>query len=82
MVGVSEKCVRTTLKNFRETGSAKEKARSGRQQVTTDREKSYISRTFLKEGRISLRKGTTMCNSSLNKRISYSTTRRVLREKV
>ncbi len=25
MVGVSEKCVRTTLKNFRETGSAKEK---------------------------------------------------------
>ncbi len=38
MVGVSEKCVRTTLNNFRET-------RSGRPQVTTDCEKSYISRT-------------------------------------
>ncbi len=60
--------------HFRETGSTKEKTRPERPQVTTDREKSYISMTFLKEGRQSLRKGTTLCNTSLNKRIRYSTT--------
>ena len=81
MVGVSEKCVRTTIKNFRETGSAKERARSGRPEVTSDREKSFISRTFLRDPKLSLRKGTTFCRTSLARGISYSTTRRVLKKK-
>ncbi len=33
MVGVSEKCVRTTLANFEETNSAKEKAKPGRPHI-------------------------------------------------
>ena len=81
MFRVLQKCVRTTLKNFRETGSIKERSRSGRPQVTSDREKSLISRTFLKESKLSLRRGTAICRTGLTRGISYSTTRRVLKKK-
>ena len=77
----SIKCVWTTLKNFKETGSVKDKPRSGRPQSTTDREKSFIGRTFIKESSLSLRKGTAEINERRTKKISYSTIRRVLKKK-
>lgn len=81
LVGVSEKCVRTTLRNYKESGSVKDKKRVGRPEKVSEREKSFISRNFIKEKRQTLRKGTAELNSALNKSISYSTVRRVLMSK-
>ena len=81
LVWESEKCVRTTLSNFKSSGSVKDKRRTGRPEVTTDREKSFISRNVVRVGKMSLRKSATEFRSSLNKRISYSTIRRVLNSK-
>ena len=40
-----------------------------------------ISRTFTKETKLSLRRGTVICRTGLTRGISYSTTRRVLKKK-
>jgi len=44
MVGVSEKCVRTTLANFEQTNSAKEKVKPGRPRKYSERAENYIFR--------------------------------------
>ena len=81
LVGVSEKCVSTTLKNFDISGSVKDKRRPGRPEKITYREKSLISRYFLRQGTKSLRRGDTECYTALKRRRIYSTVRRVLRSK-
>ena len=44
IVRVSEKCVRTTIKNFEASGAALEATRSGRPRKLTDRQERYIFR--------------------------------------
>ena len=78
LLGVSEKCVRTTLRNFERSGSVKDSPRSGRPQVTTERQKRRISLLFDKKGKLPLRRGTVQVETMIGKPISPSTVRRIL----
>lgn len=80
LIGVSEKCVRTTLTNFHKNGTVKEKPRPGRPLITTERDRSFISRTFKSNKSLALRKGAAQFTKTTGKRISYGTIRNILKD--
>ena len=82
LVGVSQKCVHTTKKNFEMTSRVDNLKRSGRTQILTPRDESYIFRQVRKTPSISYRQLAADFNDKFeNIRISKDTVRRVLLKK-
>lgn len=82
LVGVSEKCVRTTKKNLEKYGRPKESPRSGRPRKLTDRDEAYLFRQVRKYPTLSNRNIASDFNSKFeNIKISRETVRRVLSKK-
>ena len=75
LIGVSEKCVRTTKQNFLHTGGASEKTRPGRPLSTTRKDNSALFRAVRANPRISYKELTTEFNTTRNTSISQSTVR-------
>lgn len=81
-LGVSEKCVRTTLRNFKLNNTVQDSPRCGRPTELTPKDKSKIFRMQRKNPTLSFRKIAKEFNSSgLNVRVSHETVRKVLRNK-
>ena len=59
LIGVSEKCVRTTKQNFLHTGGASEKTRPRRPLSTTRKDDSVLFRAIRANPRISYKELTT-----------------------
>ena len=78
LIGVSEKCVRTTKQNFLHTGGASEKTRPGRPLSTTRKDDSALFRAVRANPRISYKELTTEFNTTQNTSISQSTARQIL----
>ncbi|XP_065671952.1 uncharacterized protein LOC136089792 [Hydra vulgaris] len=78
VIGVSEKCVRTTKQNFLYAGGASEKTRPRRPLSTTRKEDSALFRAVRANPRISYKEWTTEFNTTRNTSISQSTVRRIL----
>ena len=78
LIGVSEKCVRTTKQNFLHTGGASEETRPGRPLSTTRKDDSALFRAVRANPRISYKELTTEFNTTRNTSISQSTVRRIL----
>ena len=81
-LGVSEKCVRTTLRNFKLNNTVQDSPRCGRHTELTPKDKSKIFRMQRKNPTLSFRKIAKEFNSSgLNVHVSHETVRKVLRNK-
>jgi transposase len=82
LVGVSEKCVRTTLKNHKKIGSARESPRSGRPPALSPSDENWIYRQVRRDPKISIRNLTTEFNSSYpDNRVSHGTVAKALKKK-
>ena len=62
-LGISEKCVRTTIKNFQQNASVTDCPRSGRPKKTSYYDDKWIFRQFKVDPKISLRQLTSEFNS-------------------
>ena len=81
-LGVSEKCVRTTLRNYSEFKQVKDLPRSGRPRKLSEKSENYIFRMQRKDPKKSYKNIAREFNeSSVNITISKSTVRRVLKRK-
>ena len=82
LLGVSDKCVRTTKKNLELVGSPKELPRSGRPSKLTKKDKSCLFREVRREPTISLRNLAHQF-SELAQQVSVNkdTVRKALKEK-
>ena len=80
-VGVSEKCVRTTLSNFKNFQMSAEKPRSGRPKKTNSRDESLIFREVRKNPMLTLNELTNKTNFCRDHDLSSSTIDRVLKKK-
>ena len=78
LIGVSEKCVRTTKQNFLHTGGASEKTRPGRPLSTTRKDYSAPFRAVRANPIICYKELTTEFSTTRNTSISQSTVRRIL----
>ena len=79
LVGVSEKCVRTTLKNYKATGQAKELPRPGRAKRLNYRDEHHIVTMVKKDPTLSLNNIADSFNQSFpNHTISHMTVKRTL----
>ena len=82
LVGVSEKCVRTSKKNLELVGSPIELPRPGRVSKLSEKDKSALFREVRKEPTKSLRNLASEFNDCLqNSSVSYETVRKVLKAK-
>jgi transposase len=80
IVGVSEKCVRTTRKNFEMTGHTKELPRPGRIEKLTKRDKSSILKIVKKNPKLSFRDISREFNTKFkNHTVSVTTIRKFLK---
>jgi len=80
LVGVSEKCVRTTLANFKNFGSPIESPRPGRPKATTPRDEKWICRQARVNPKISYRNLADEFNSwSSEGTVSKDTVRKILK---
>ena len=75
---ISEKCVRTTYKNFLLSGKVAEQKRSGRPSVLTSREEHIIFRLVRKNPRITYKSLASIMATTYNKAVSSNTIRRAL----
>ena len=82
LVGVSEKCVFTTKRNYDTTSSCKELPRSGRPSKLTSRDESYIFRKVRVNPSISYRQLAADFSSKFEKvRVNKDTIRKILLKK-
>jgi transposase len=82
IVDVSEKCVRTTLKNYKNNNNVKDLPRSGRPSKLNARDKSLIFREVRKDPRKSLKDLTSEFNFSRHTHsVCIETVRKALKQK-
>ena len=79
IVGVSEKCVRTTWKNYADSGDVADKSRSGRPKKFSEHVESYVVRIARKNPRFSTLDISRSVNEAKDKVISKMTVSRILR---
>jgi transposase len=77
-LGVSEKCVRTSWKNFEENGKAGEKRRIGRPKLTSVRDVSLLTRQVRQNPRLSAKKLAGTFQTGGGKVLSRRTVNRIL----
>ena len=81
LVGVSEKCVRRTIKNFKLTGHVKNLTRLGQPQELSYRDEHYIFRKVRENPKLSLRNLRDDFNAAFPKqRVCVETIRKTLKK--
>ena len=79
-LGVSEKCVRTTWKNYLESGDVANKKRSGRPKKFSENEQNYVVRLARKNPRFSVLDISRSINEAKDVSMSKMTISRILRK--